>query len=84
MSEIAYRYLTHADQEPPVAGDEECNCSPGLPHTGDYGEYTTAGCPVHGYECPGCLKPRRRGEPCRHETATFYAVPRGTRPKVPA
>lgn len=25
-----------------------CNCPPGLPHVGDYGEFTTAGCPVHG------------------------------------
>jgi hypothetical protein len=35
--------LNHSqDLEEPV-----CNCSPGLPMTGDYGKYTTAACPVH-------------------------------------
>lgn len=29
-------------------GKEECSCSPGLPHVGDVGEYTMAGCPAHG------------------------------------
>jgi hypothetical protein len=62
-----------------VLTDLECNCSPGLPHTGDYGAYTTAMCPVHGYECPECLRALRRGEACRHESAIFYAVPKGTR-----
>lgn len=82
MSEIAYRHLTHADQKHPVATDDECDCSPGLPHDGDFGAYTTAMCPVHGYECPSCETPRRRGEPCRHGTKTFYPVLRGTRPRV--
>jgi hypothetical protein len=43
------RHLAPTQRSPDQKrGKAECNCSPGLPHTGDYAPFTTAGCPLHG------------------------------------